>query len=87
MWWSGVDYNGSWSGSVEYCEYSNDYSGSIKQGGITEQLSYTVPGWKYKICLRICNFSKKKDCELQFLHFGNHWPTLPFSCLNYGTCH
>ena len=33
------------SGSVEeYCEYSKDYSGSIKQAGITEKLSYTVPG-------------------------------------------
>jgi len=48
--------------------YSNDYSGSIKQGGITEQLSYIVPGRKYKICLQICNFSDK-DCELQLLTF------------------
>jgi len=60
MWRSGADSNGSKSGSVEeYCEYSKDYSGSIKQGGITEKLSYTVPGWKYKICRRICNFSEK----------------------------
>ena len=33
MWRSEVDSNGSKSGSVEeYCEYSKDYSGSIKQG-------------------------------------------------------
>lgn len=67
----------------EYYEYSH-YSGSVGQGGITEHLNYTVPGKKHNICLRTCNFSKR-DCELQLLYCGSHWPTLPVRCLNYGS--